>query len=262
MALNAASQAAYNDMVAAGVPPAVAMVSVGGTTGGSSSSGSSSSGGGSTSSGGSSASSGGGSVSSGGGSVSSGGGGSASVSLSPAKAIELMNRSMTTGVPTVEMNAAGGYDAVKAMYEKNVPANQQYKRAYIPADDLKKYAAQVAVNGYGNTAILDDVGFTQDQAVAYAQENNITAQPATSADSGYAFGADMSMVGKVSKAGTTGGSQSIEKLYQEELGRAPLEAGLKFYQDRYKQLTDSGMSQMDAMASISREIDNSPEGQK
>jgi len=257
MALTASQQATFNDMTQNyGMSPSQALMAMGqsGTTTVAEATGSSSGGGGSTSSGGSSASSGGGSVSS--------GGSSASASLTPAKAIELMNRSMTTGVPTSEMNAAGGYDAVKAVYEKNIPADQQYKRAFIPADDLKKYAAQVAVNGYGNTAILDDVGFTQDQAISYAKENNITAQPATSGNGQLAFGADMSLAGTVAKAGTTGGSQSLEKLYQEELGRAPLEAGLKFYQDRYKQLTDSGMSGMDAMASIRREIDNSPEGQK
>ena len=78
----------------------------------------------------------------------------ASSALTPEIAIDLMNRSMTTGVPTSLINQYGGYDAVKAMYEANTPSNMMYNLASVPAEDLASYAQQVQDTGVGNAAAV------------------------------------------------------------------------------------------------------------
>ena len=73
--------------------------------------------------------------------------------LTPDIAIDLMHRSMTTGVPTSEFDAYGGYDVVASMYQS---AGGGYNRAEIPKAEMQVYANQVAATGVGNLQILAD----------------------------------------------------------------------------------------------------------
>lgn len=59
----------------------------------------------------------------------------------------LMYRSMTTGVPTWEIDKFGGYDAVKEMFEAN---GGQYDILTIPDDLRRELAQKVSETGVGN----------------------------------------------------------------------------------------------------------------
>lgn len=59
----------------------------------------------------------------------------------------LMYRSMTTGVPTWEMDKFGGYDAVKEVFEAN---GGQYDILTIPDDLRRELAQKVSESGEGN----------------------------------------------------------------------------------------------------------------
>jgi hypothetical protein len=59
----------------------------------------------------------------------------------------LMYRSMTTGVPTWEIDKFGGYEAVKAVFEAN---GGQYDILSIPDDLRRELAQKVSESGVGN----------------------------------------------------------------------------------------------------------------
>ena len=69
----------------------------------------------------------------------------------PAVAQSLMYRSMTTGVPTFELDKYGGYDAVKAMFDAN---GGTYSLDAIPAQQRQQLAQVVANSGVGNMQLL------------------------------------------------------------------------------------------------------------
>jgi uncharacterized membrane protein len=71
--------------------------------------------------------------------------------LTPAVAQSLMYRSMTTGVPTFELNKYGGYGAVKAMFDAN---GGTYSLDAIPAQQRQQLAQVVANSGVGNMQLL------------------------------------------------------------------------------------------------------------
>jgi len=71
--------------------------------------------------------------------------------LTPAVAQSLMYRSMTTGVPTFELDKYGGYDAVKAMFDAN---GGTYSLDAIPAQQRQQLAQVVANSGVGNMQLL------------------------------------------------------------------------------------------------------------
>jgi hypothetical protein len=73
--------------------------------------------------------------------------------LTAAIARDLMQRSMTTGVPTSEFNRYGGYAAVQKLYEQG---GGTYTGNEISADDKKKYATQIATTGVGNLSLLGE----------------------------------------------------------------------------------------------------------
>lgn len=64
---------------------------------------------------------------------------------------DLMQRSMTTGVPTSEFDKYGGYDKVAGLYQSG---GGQYSLGAIPTSDLERYAQQVASSGVGNMSLL------------------------------------------------------------------------------------------------------------
>ena len=70
--------------------------------------------------------------------------------LTPALATNLMQRSMTTGVPKAEMDLYGGYDAVKAMFDAQ---GGSYSTQDIPTAQKQQLAMQVAATGVGNFAL-------------------------------------------------------------------------------------------------------------
>lgn len=76
---------------------------------------------------------------------------SSTFALSPSVAQSLMYRSMTTGVPTAEMDQYGGYSAVKAMFDAN---GGSYSLDAIPAAMRQQFGQQIATNGVGNLSLL------------------------------------------------------------------------------------------------------------
>jgi len=92
-------------------------------------------------------------------SVVSGTGTATTLTLTPSIAKGLMYRSMTTGVPTSEMNQYGGYDAVKAMFDAG---SGSYGLDAIPAEQRKSLATVVAVTGVGNMSapVAEKVGLS------------------------------------------------------------------------------------------------------
>lgn len=81
--------------------------------------------------------------------------GGAANALTPAIATNLMQRSMTTGVPTSEFDRYGGYSAVAALYNKG---GGTYSLDAIDKDTLKNLATQVATTGVGNLSVLSMAG--------------------------------------------------------------------------------------------------------
>lgn len=75
--------------------------------------------------------------------------------LTPEIARSLMQRSMTTGVPTSEFDKYGGYQAVSDLYRQQ---GGSFSLADIPKTDLQKYAEQVADTGVGNLLALKETG--------------------------------------------------------------------------------------------------------
>jgi hypothetical protein len=74
---------------------------------------------------------------------------------------DLMQRSMTTGVPTSEFDKYGGYNAVKNLYNSS---GGTYSLDEIDKGTLKGYATQVANTGVGNLSVLPMAGVALTQA--------------------------------------------------------------------------------------------------
>jgi hypothetical protein len=89
--------------------------------------------------------------------------------ITPSVAKSLMYRSMTTGVPTAELDQYGGYSAVKAMFDAN---GGSYSLDAIPADQRKALAMQVASTGVGNMSapVAEKIGVSS--AVLQAMAGN------------------------------------------------------------------------------------------
>jgi len=89
--------------------------------------------------------------------------------LTPSLAQSLMYRSMTTGVPTSEMDQYGGYTAVKAMFDAGAGS---YSLAAIPSEQRKELATQVASTGIGNMSapVVEKIGVSV--AVLQAMASN------------------------------------------------------------------------------------------
>jgi len=86
--------------------------------------------------------------------------------LTPAQAQEMIYRSMLTGVPTSEFNAAGGYDAVYSL-AKSAGGNMG-----APSDEaIKKYGPTIAAQGYGNMSYAPG-NTVNDSALAAAGYDN------------------------------------------------------------------------------------------
>lgn len=71
--------------------------------------------------------------------------------LTPEIAADLMQRSMTTGVPTSEFDKYGGYDAVMDLYNAN---NGSYSLQDLDPGFLDQAAQTIMDQGYGNLATL------------------------------------------------------------------------------------------------------------
>lgn len=71
--------------------------------------------------------------------------------LTPAVAADLMQRAMTTGVSTSELNRYGGYDAVQALYNAG---GGSYTMGDFSPSVLQNAAKQVASTGIGNLTTL------------------------------------------------------------------------------------------------------------
>jgi hypothetical protein len=76
----------------------------------------------------------------------------AKYTVTPDVAKNLMQRSMTTGVNTVDFDKYGGYDAVKEVYDAN---QGSYNLADQTLSQLQSAANQIANTGVGNRAVLD-----------------------------------------------------------------------------------------------------------
>ena len=88
--------------------------------------------------------------------------------LTPAQAQDMIYRSMLTGVPTSEFNAAGGYDAVYSL-AKSAGGNMG-----APSDEaIQKYGPTIAAQGYGNTSYAPGASLgDRDPALAAAGYDN------------------------------------------------------------------------------------------
>lgn len=89
--------------------------------------------------------------------------------LTPSIAQNLMQRSMTTGVPTSEFNKYGGYDAVKAMYDANKGA---YSLDEMDPGFLDQMDDIIANTGVGNLSLLQKTGTPLTEAGRQAMINN------------------------------------------------------------------------------------------
>jgi hypothetical protein len=93
--------------------------------------------------------------------------------MTPNEAAELMRRSQTTGAPTSEFNAAGGYDAVKALAAQNTTG---YEYGVRTVADMAKYAPN-------DTIVRFDAGGQGGQGETfYASGNSATGGSPTTND--------------------------------------------------------------------------------
>lgn len=105
--------------------------------------------------------------------------------LTPAIARDLMQRSMTTGVPTAEFDKYGGYGAVSAMYNQG---GGTYDLGSINQSDLQRYANTVAQTGVGNLSVLGQTGTPiTPQALENMRRNGI--DPSTIANAAQMYSA-------------------------------------------------------------------------
>lgn len=131
-------------------------------------------------------------------------------SLTPPLAQTLMYRSMTTGVPTAELEQYGGYSAVKAMFDAN---GGSYSLDAIPVAQRHQLAQQVASTGVGNSAILLGAApatLTPSAAQSLMQRSMTTGVPKSEMDQYGGYEAVKAMF----DAGA--GSYSVEAIPAEE----------------------------------------------
>ena len=86
--------------------------------------------------------------------------------LTPAQAQDMIYRSMLTGVPTSEFNAAGGYDAVYSL-AKSAGGNM----GAPSSEAIQKYGPTIAAQGYGNMSYAPG-STVNDSALADAGYDN------------------------------------------------------------------------------------------
>lgn len=86
--------------------------------------------------------------------------------LTPAQAQDMINRSMLTGVPTSEFNAAGGYEAVYSL-AKSAGGNM----GAPSSEAIQKYGPTIAAQGYGNMSYAPG-STVNDPALAAAGYDN------------------------------------------------------------------------------------------
>lgn len=86
--------------------------------------------------------------------------------LTPAQAQDMIYRSMLTGVPTSEFNAAGGYDAVYSL-AKSAGGNM----GAPSSEAIQKYGPTIAAQGYGNMSYAPGAT-VNDSALAAAGYDN------------------------------------------------------------------------------------------
>jgi hypothetical protein len=89
--------------------------------------------------------------------------------LTPEIARDLMQRSMTTGVPTSEFDRYGGYDAVQSVYDSN---NGTYSLDDFDPGFLDSLANEIANSGVGNLTVLGKTGTPLTEAGRQAMINN------------------------------------------------------------------------------------------
>lgn len=91
------------------------------------------------------------------------------MALDQVTANSLMQRMMTTGVPTAELAQYGGYDAVAQMYKAG---GGGYSRSEIPQEAYNDYAQQIANTGVGNLSVLADTNTPLTQTGLQAMNAN------------------------------------------------------------------------------------------
>lgn len=89
--------------------------------------------------------------------------------LSPQIAQDLMQRSMTTGVPTSEFDKYGGYDAVASLYNQG---NGTYDLTKLDPAFLDRMDDVIANTGVGNLSVLKQTGQPLTKAGYQAMQNN------------------------------------------------------------------------------------------
>lgn len=89
--------------------------------------------------------------------------------LTPDIARNLMQRSMTTGVPTSEFDKYGGYDAVAALYNQG---GGTYSLEDLSPDFLDQMDDIIANSGVGNLSVLKQTGTPLTEAGRQAMINN------------------------------------------------------------------------------------------
>jgi hypothetical protein len=125
--------------------------------------------------------------------------------LTPAIARDLMQRSMTTGVPTAEFDKYGGYGAVSAMYNQG---GGTYDLGSISQSDLQRYANTVAQTGVGNLSVLAQTGTPiTPQALENMRRNG--ADPATIANAAQTYSAQALAGRRAGPAAPVPGSLSL-----------------------------------------------------
>lgn len=90
--------------------------------------------------------------------------------ITPQQATELIYRSMLTGVPTSEFDAAGGYDAVY-----NLAKSSGADMGKPSAQAVLNYGAQVPAQGYGNKSYAPGFDLVSDLRNRGATEDQIKA---------------------------------------------------------------------------------------
>lgn len=89
--------------------------------------------------------------------------------LTPEIARNLMQRSMTTGVPTSEFDKYGGYDAVRSLYDSN---KGTYSLDELDPAFLDQMDNIIANTGVGNLSVLKMTGQPLTEAGRQAMQNN------------------------------------------------------------------------------------------
>jgi hypothetical protein len=93
--------------------------------------------------------------------------------LTPTLAENLMHRSMTTGVPTAELEQYGGYSAVKAMFDAN---GGKYSLNSIPTQQRQQLAQELANTGVGNIELLVSIAGKETNEVVDSSQTDSQVQ--------------------------------------------------------------------------------------